>query len=275
MGFEHVVAAIDTVFWTVRLNSGLLWIAVSPLFKCNALNSTQQAEDGTHLNLALIPQCYKLQPTVRDCGFANSEMSCSYFLSCCMCLKLTSAFPWNPLQFTCSAALIFSLNTFSLLACSLSGSSVCRHSRLGFCISFFPLNWSTALHTTATNNKYCTSAWLNKAPELFSQASAMKQGLVLLKTVITDQQHVPPADGHSSCSCTQMPSLPQTIVQFSVFAALSPRPWLCWCPRQHSHSVLNADQTWVCLECAHLYPTFLLQLGYLCGSSAVCCYSLC
>lgn len=143
-------------------------------------------------------------------------------------------------------------------------------------VSFFPLNWSRALYTSATNNKYCINAWLNKAPKLcFPKHLLWQQGMVFLKTVSTDQQHVPRADGHSSCSCTQMLSLLQTIVSFSVFAALCPRPWLCWCPRQHFHSVLNADQTWVYLEHDNLYQAFLPQLGYLCGSTTACCYWLC
>lgn len=189
------------------------------------------------------------------------------------CLSLESLALYIP----CAAALLSSLNTSPLLLACCCVRVICVHAPAGWVsISLFPLNWSTALYTTATNNEYCTSAWLNKVRELCSPKHLLwKQGLVFLKTVSTDQQHVPPADGHSCCSCTQMLSLPQTIVWFSVFAALFSHPWLCWCPRQHFYSVLNADQTWVCLEHDHLYPTFLPQFGYLCGSSAVCYCSLC
>lgn len=169
------------------------------------------------------------------------------FFSLAARLKLPPAFPWNSLYshpLCCCTA--FFPKYFSPLPGLLPCEGHVSILQEAECLYGFFLNWSTALYVTAINSKYlykcCTCAWLNKVTELFFLPGSWyeSKGCSLTKQS-ADQQHVPPADSHSSCSLLGC-SLSQSHC-LSVFAALGPHPWPCWYPRWHFCSVLDADQT--------------------------------
>lgn len=197
------------------------------------------------------------------------------------CLSLDSL----ALHIPCAAALLSSPNTFPLLPASCPARVICvRAPAAEFLYSFFFLNWSTALYVTATNNKYlykcCTCAWLNKVTALFfPKLPLWNQGLVFLKTVATDLQHIPPADSHSSCSLLGCSVYPKPL-SHSVFLL----PWvhvpefadarddisvLCWMLTKHDFVLI--------IHAPHFFPSWAAEsvTRYLSGSSAVCYYSLC
>lgn len=189
-----------------------------------------------------------------------------------------------------AAALLSSLNTFPLLPASCPAWVICVHAPAGwvsvFFSFFFSLNWSTALYVTAINSKYlykcCTCAWLNKVTALFFPSRLLrKQGFVFLKTVTTDQQHVPPADSHSSCSLLGCSVYPKPL-SHPVFLL----PWvhapdfadarddisiLCWMLTKHDF-VLNSI-----IHAPHFFPSWAAAgvTQYLSGSSAGCYSLLC
>lgn len=136
MGFGYVVAAIHTVFWTVRLDSGLLWIPVSPLLKCDALNFYLIGWGRNILCSVRVINCnlpYTGSRTLKCLvHFFSQWLQVSEMNFCLSKASLVLHIP-------CAAALLSSPNTFSPppspLACE--GQLCPCSSRLSFCILFY------------------------------------------------------------------------------------------------------------------------------------------